>query len=56
MTLKFRIGHISKIFLIQPSSAAAKHVFLQLNRFNDTQINSPEDYIKSSVMLQYNYN
>ena len=43
------------VFLIQPSSASAERVFSILNKFSDNQINSLEDYVESSVMLQYNY-
>ena len=42
------------IFLVQPSSAAAERVFSILNRFSDAQTNSLEDYVESTVMLQYN--
>ena len=44
-----------KIFLLQPSSAAAERVFSVLkNSFDEHQIHSLQDYIESSVMLQYN--
>lgn len=43
------------VFLIQPSSASAERVFFILNKFSDNQMNSLEDYVESSVMLQYNY-
>ena len=43
-----------KVFLVQPSSAAAECVFSILNQFSDTQTNSLEDYVESTVMLQYN--
>ena len=42
-------------FLIQPSSAAAEHVFSLLkNSFKDNQASALEDYIETSIMLQYN--
>ena len=44
------------VFLVQPSSAAAERVFSILNQFNETQTNSLEDYVESSVMFRYNYN
>ena len=41
--------------LFQPSSAAAERVFSILqNSFKDQQNSSLEDYIETSVMLQYN--
>ena len=43
------------VFLIQPSSVSAERVFSILNKFSDNQMNSLEDYVESSVMLQYNY-
>ena len=44
-----------KILLLQPSSAAAERVFSLLNSsFGDQQDNSLQDYIESSLMLQYN--
>jgi len=46
----------SLVLLIQPSSAAAEHVFSILsNTFSSQQEPSLEDYIELSVMLQYNY-
>ena len=45
----------SKIVLLQPSSAAAERVFSLLNAsFDKTQQSSLEDYVESSIMLQYN--
>ena len=44
-----------KVFLVQPSSAAAERVFSILNRFSDTQTNFLEDYVESTLMLQYNH-
>ena len=42
--------------LLQPSSAAAERVFSLLqNSFTHRQTLSLEDYIQTSVMLQYNY-
>ena len=38
--------------LIQPSSAAAERAFF--NTFTDRQDNTLQDYLESSVMLQYN--
>ena len=41
--------------LLQPSSAAAERVFSLLsNSFKENQQNALEDYISTSVMLQYN--
>ena len=41
--------------LIQPSSAAAERVFSLLsNSFTERQTRSMEDYIETSVMVQYN--
>lgn len=42
------------ILLIQPSSAAAERVFSLLSSsFKEQQANSLEDYIETSIMLQY---
>ena len=53
-----KLPHWSKaaqcVFLMQPSSAAAEHVFSILNRINDKQTNSLENYAECTVMLQYN--
>ena len=44
-----------KVFLVQPSSAAAERVFTLLkSSFNEQQDNSLKDYVESSLMLQYN--
>ncbi len=44
------------VLLIQPSSAAAERVFSLLqSSFKERQTRSLEDYIQTSVMLQYNY-
>ena len=41
--------------LIQPSSAAAERVFpLLKNIIKDNQARALEDYIETSIMLQYN--
>ena len=43
-------------FLVQPSSAAAERVFSLLpNSFTERQARFMEDYIETSVMLQYNH-
>ena len=43
------------IFLLQPSSAAVERVFSVLNNsFGKKQLGSLEDYIETSVMLQFN--
>ena len=44
-----------KVLLVQPSSAASERVFSMLKAsFHDQQDNSLQDYIESSLMLQYN--
>ncbi len=44
-----------KDMLVQPSSAVAERVFSILsNSFTDTQRSSLEDYIETSIMMQYN--
>lgn len=44
-----------KILLVQPSSAAAEQVFSLLKAsFGEQQESSLQDYIESSLMLQYN--
>ena len=44
-----------KVVLLQPSSAAAERVFSILtNAFGHLQTSSLEDYVSTSVMLQYN--
>ena len=44
------------ILLLQPSSAAAERVFSLLSSsFNDRQTQALEDYVQTSIMLQYNY-
>ena len=43
------------VLLVQPSSAAAERVFSLLqNSFSQRQSSSLEDYIETSLMLQYN--
>jgi len=45
----------AKVLLLQPSSAAAEHVFSLLkNSFGDQQLHSLEDYIEASLIIQYN--
>ena len=45
-----------KVILVQPSSAACERVFSLLNNsFNAQQDSSLQDYIETSVMMQYNY-
>ena len=44
-----------QVLLIQPSSAAAERVFSLLeNSFSEKQARTLEDYIETSIMLQYN--
>ena len=43
------------LLLVQPSSAAAERVFsILLSSFTATQRSSLEDYIETSIMIQYN--
>ena len=43
------------VLLVEPSSAAAERVFSHLsNSFTEQQMSSLEDYIETSIMLQYN--
>ena len=45
------------VLLVQPSSATSERVFSLLNScFNDQQQSSLQDYVETSVMLQYMYN
>ena len=45
---------VKKVFLVQPSSAAAERVFsLPSTSFHEQQENALSDYFKASVMLQY---
>ena len=44
-----------KVLLVQPSSAAAERVFSLLKAsFGDQQDSSLQDYVETSLMLQYN--
>lgn len=46
---------VKQILLIQPSSAAAERVFsLLTSSFTEQQIHSLNDYVETSIMLQYN--
>ena len=46
---------VAKIILLQPSSAAAECVFSLLkNSFGDQQLSALEDYIETSLIIQYN--
>ena len=51
-------GHAAaacQAMLVQPSSAAAERVFSLLrNSFGERQQSSLQDYIETSIMLQYN--
>ena len=43
------------ILLVQPSSAAAEHIFsLLTNSFSEQQKSALEDSIEASIMFQYN--
>ena len=43
-----------KVLLAQPSAAAAERVFsLMKHSFGDQQLSSPEDYLETSLLLQY---
>ena len=45
-----------KIFLVQPSSVVSERVFSLLNAsFSSQQHSSLQDYIETSLMMQYNY-
>ncbi len=53
--LPFWSSACKSILLLQPSSAAAERVFSLLNNsFKEQQYSSLEDYIETSIMLQYN--
>jgi len=53
--LRHMIGAFRQVLLIQPSSAAAEHVFsLLANSFGANQGLALQDYIESSLMLLYN--
>ena len=46
---------LRKVLLVQPSSAASERVFsLVKSSFNPQQQSSLQDYIETSLMLQYN--
>ena len=46
---------LKKVILVQPSSASAERVFSLLKAsFGPQQDNSLQDYVQSSLMLQYN--
>ena len=46
---------LKKVLFVQPSSAAAERIFSILQRLTAQQQSSLEDYIKLSVMLQFNF-
>ena len=49
------VSALQKVLLIQPSSAASERVFSLLKAsFNEQQYCSLQDYVESSIMLQYN--
>jgi hypothetical protein len=49
------VSALQKVLLIQPSSAASERVFSQLKAsFTEQQESSLQDYVESSIMLQYN--
>ena len=53
--LPHRSQACKNVLLVQPSSAAAERVFSILSSsFTERQTSSLEDYIETSVMLQYN--
>ena len=46
---------MKKLLLVQPSSASAERVFSLLNNyFNYKQFYTLEDYVETSIMLQFN--
>ena len=48
-------GAAKKVLLVQPSSASAERVFSLLNNsFSPQQQSSLQDYVETSIMLQYN--
>ena len=48
-------GAASLVILVQPSSAAAERVFSLLkNSFTEKQDSSLQDYVETSLMLQFN--
>jgi len=53
--LPFWSAAAKKVLLVQPSSASAERVFSLLNNsFSPQQQSSLQDYVETSVMLQYN--
>ena len=49
------VSALQKVLLIQPSSAASERVFTLLKAsFAEQQDCSLQDYVESSIMLQYN--
>lgn len=51
------VSAMKKIVLVQPSSASAERAFSLLsNSFNDKQLNALEDYVETSIILQFNHN
>ena len=54
-SLLYWTGAFRKVLLVQPSSAAAERVFSLLKAtFSDQQDSALQDYLESSIMLQYN--
>ena len=52
--LPHRLNCLKKVLLVQPSSASAERVFSLLKAsFGPQQDNSLQDYVQSSLMLQY---
>ena len=57
MTLKVNSGPSAahNVLFVQPSLASAERAFSLLkNSFNEQQMNSLEDYLEASLMLQFN--
>ena len=53
--LSCRAAAVCKVLLVQPSYAASERVFSLLKSyFNPQQQSSLQDYIETSLMLQYN--
>ena len=54
-SLPYWSASVRKVILVQPSSAAAERVFSLLKAsFNERQYGALQDYIETSLMLQYN--
>ena len=54
-SLPYWTGAFRKVLLVKPSSAAAERVFSLLKAtFSDQQDSALQDYLESSIMLQYN--